>query len=78
MQGGGGAGWPPWKGNLSDIKILFKYLENFLISRLYEQFSRNRSEVAVRKISNFSNMNILYIALKYVMWRFRMCNYIII
>ena len=27
------------------------------------------------KISNFSNMNILYTALKYVIWRFRTCNY---
>ena len=30
------------------------------------------------KNANFSNMNILYIALKHVMWRFRICNYLII
>ena len=28
-----------------------------------------------KKISNFSNMNILYIALNHVIWRFRICNY---
>ena len=27
------------------------------------------------KISNFLNMNILYKALKHVIWRFRICNY---
>ena len=28
-----------------------------------------------RKISNFENMNILYIVLKHVIRRFRICNY---
>ena len=28
-----------------------------------------------RKMSNFKNMNILYIDLKHVIWRFRICNY---
>ena len=28
-----------------------------------------------KKILNFQNMNILYIALKHVIWRFRTCNY---
>ena len=32
--------------------------------------------MASEKISNFQNMNILYIALKQVIWRFRMCNYV--
>ena len=27
------------------------------------------------KISNFFNMNILYIALKHVIWKFQICNY---
>ena len=31
--------------------------------------------MAVRKNSNFLNMNILYIALKHVTQRFRICNY---
>ena len=31
--------------------------------------------MAVGKISNFLNMNILYIALKHVILRFRICNY---
>ena len=30
-------------------RIHFKYWKNILISRLYEQFSRNDSEMAVRK-----------------------------
>ena len=28
-----------------------------------------------KKISNFKNMNILYTALKHVIWRFRISNY---
>ena len=28
-----------------------------------------------KKISKFQNMNILYIALKHMIWRFRICNY---
>ena len=35
----------------------------------------NGSGVGVRKNSNFKNMNILYIALKHVIWRFCICNY---
>ena len=31
--------------------------------------------MAPEKNSNFENMNILYIALKHVIWRFRICNY---
>ena len=58
-------------------RIHFKYWKNILISELYEQFSRNaarRLRNASRKISDFKNMNILYIALKHVIWRFRICN----
>ena len=54
-----------------------------MISRFYKQFSRNGSEMALEqlfeKISNFKNMNvflnILYIILKHVVWRFRIYNY---
>ena len=56
-------------------RIHFKYWENILISRLYKQFSRNDSAMAPEKNSNFKNMNILYIALKHVIWRFPICNY---
>ena len=31
--------------------------------------------MAIEKTSDFRNMNILYIALKQVIWRFRICNY---
>ena len=57
IKGCGGAGWPPpiiferlklpqqiiyfRKGNLSESPNHFKYLENILISRFYEQFSRS-------------------------------------
>ena len=53
------------------------YRQNILISRLYEQFSRNDSAKAPhwlqKKISNFKNMNILYISLnlKLMIWRSR-------
>ena len=56
-------------------RIHFKYLKNILISRFYEQFSRNGSGTDVRKISNLKIMNILYIILKHVVWRFRIYNY---
>ena len=36
---------------------------------------RKDSAMALEKILNFQNMNILYIALKHVIWRFRTCNY---
>ena len=45
-------------------RIHFKYWKNILISRLYEQIFKNW------KIFNFT-----YIALKHVIWRFRICNY---
>ena len=35
-----------WKGNLTANRIHFKYLINILISRFYEQFSRNGSTMA--------------------------------
>ena len=59
-----------WKGILMASRIHFKYWKNILISRLHEQFSRNDSAMAVRK-----NVNLLYIVLKHVIWRFRICNY---
>ena len=42
-----------WKGNLSKSPIHFKYRQNIIILRLYEQFSRNDSAMAPEKISNF-------------------------
>ena len=46
-----------WKGKLTASRIHFKYWENILISRLYDQFSRNDSAMAPEwvseKISNF-------------------------
>ena len=54
-------------------------MKNILISRFYEQFSRNGSAMApeqlFEKISNFKNMNVLYIILKHVVWRFQIYNY---
>ena len=50
-----------------------------MISRFYKQFSRNGSAMApeqlFEKISNFQNMNILYIIVKHVVWRLRIYNY---
>ena len=56
-------------------RIHFKYWKSILISRLYEQFSPNDSAMAPEKSSDFQKMNILYIALKHVIWRCRICNY---
>ena len=35
-----------WKGNLIESRIHFKYWNNILISRFYEQFSRNNTAMA--------------------------------
>ena len=42
-----------WKGNLSKSSIHFRYQQNILISRPYEQFSRNGSVTAPEKIQTF-------------------------
>ena len=42
-----------WKGDLSKSPIHFRYGQNILISRLYEQFLRNDSVMAPEKNSNF-------------------------
>ena len=71
IKGGGGSPPPPppppiiifdqqticrWKGDLTMSRIHFKHWKNILISRFYEQFSRNGSAVAperlFKKISN--------------------------
>ena len=50
-------------------RIHFNLWENILISRLYVQFSQNDSAMAPE------NINISYIALDHLIWRFRICNY---
>ena len=68
-----------WKENLTANRIHFKHFKNILISRFYEQFSPNGSAMApermFEKISNLKIMNILYIILKHVVWKFRIYNY---
>ena len=67
-----------WKENLSESPNHQEYWENILVSRFYEQFSRNRRNLGhfrkFEKISNSQNMNILYIILKHVIWRFQIYN----
>ena len=66
------------KENLSESPNHQEYWENILVSRFYEQFSRNRRNLGhfrkFEKISNSQNMNILYIILKHVIWRFQIYN----
>ena len=66
------------KENLSESPNHQKYWGNILVSRFYEQFSRNRRNLGhfrkFEKISNSENMNILYIILKQVIWRFQIYN----
>ena len=66
------------KENLSESLNHQKYWGNILVSRFYEQFSRNRRNLGhfrkFKKISNSQNMNILYIILKHVIWRFQIYN----
>ena len=66
------------KENLSESPNHQKYWENILVSRFYEQFSRNRWNLGhfrkFEKISNSYNTNILYIIVKRVIWRFQIYN----
>ena len=66
------------KGNLSESPNHKKYWENILISRFYEQFSRNSRILGhfwkFEKISNSYNTNISFIILKRVIWRFQIYN----
>ena len=68
------------KENLSESPNHKKYWENSLVSRFDEQFSRNRRNLGhfrkFEKISNSQNMNILYIILKHVIWRFQISKII--
>ena len=52
------------KENLSESPNHQKFWENILVSRFYEQFSRNRRNLGhfrkFEKISNSQNMNIIY------------------
>ena len=76
--------WPQqtiyyWKGNVMASRIHFKYWKKYFdFATLWEIFAKwlcKDSAMAPEKISNFQNMNILYIALKQVIWRFPICNY---
>ena len=53
-----------WKRNLSESPIHFRCRQNILISRLYEQFSRNCRNLGhflkFEKISNSWNLDMLY------------------
>ena len=66
------------KENLSESPNHQKYWQNILVSRFYEQFLQNRRNLGhfrkFEKISDSQNMNILYIILKYVIWRFQIYN----
>ena len=63
-----------WRGNLSEIKILFQYLKNISISRFHEQFLRNSQKFGYlrlsEKILNSYNVDVLYIILNHLTWRF--------
>ena len=66
------------KENLSESPNCQTYWKNILVSRFYEQFSRNRRNLGhfrkFEKVSNSQNINILYIILKHVIWRFQIYN----
>ena len=66
------------KENLSESPNHLKYRGNILISRFYEHFSRNSRNLGhfwkFEKIAKSWNMNISYIILKHVIWRFQIYN----
>ena len=66
------------KGNLSESPNHQKYWKNILISRFYGQFSQSSRILGhvwkFEKISDSWNMNIIYIILKRVIWRFQIYN----
>ena len=63
-----------WRGNLSEVKILFQYLKNISLSRFHEQFLGNGWKFGYlwlsEKISNSYNVDVLYIIINYLIWRF--------
>ena len=59
------------KENLSESPNHQKYWENILVSRNRRNLGHFRK---FEKISNSQNMNILYITLKHVIWRFQIYN----
>ena len=67
------------KKNLSESPNHKKYWEDILVSRFYEQFSRNRRNLGhfrkFEKISNSQNMNILYIISKYIICFVKYLNF---
>ena len=66
------------KVNLLESPNHFKYRENILISRFYEQFSRSSRILGhfwkFEKISLLEHKNILYIILKQEIWRIQIYN----
>ena len=67
------------KGIVWRFRFSFNFSKIFLFRNFMSKFSRSDSSMApewvFEKISNFWNMNILYIVLKHVIWRFWICNY---
>ena len=49
-----------WKGNLSKSSIYFRYRQNILISRLYEQFSRNAPQRLKKNLKLLKYEHIIY------------------
>ena len=58
------------EGEFNDEQNSLLILEKYFDFGLYEQFSRNDSG------KKFQNINILYIDLKRVIWRFQIYNYV--
>ena len=62
------------KGIYRRVRIRFRYRQNSLILRIYEQFTRNVPQKLQKKMSNFENIMLLLTesalhSRKYLLWR---------
>ena len=63
------------KGIYRTLRFYFDIWKIFRFLEFMGNFREMAPEWLSEKNSNFQNMNILHIALKHVIWRFRICNY---
>ena len=65
-----------WKGDLTASMVPFKYWENILFMSNFREMTPQWLQYScLKKIQTFKIWTKICIALKHVIWRFRICNY---